>query len=59
MLSEYKESRRQSIAKGIIVKKIVLANDAILKLWAAHPYPKFSWDPSMVCLFFFNIRHNI
>ena len=34
-----------SLAKGIIFTKIGLANGAILKLWAAHPYPKFSWEP--------------
>ena len=31
-----------SVAKGIVFTKIGLANGAILKLWAAHPYPKFS-----------------
>ena len=31
-----------SLAKGIIFRKIGLANGAILKLWAAHPCPKFS-----------------
>ena len=31
-----------SLAKGIIFTKIGLANGTILKLWAAHPYPKFS-----------------
>ena len=31
-----------SLAKGIIFTKNGLANGAILKLWAAHPYPKFS-----------------
>ena len=31
-----------SLAKGTIFLKIGLANGTILKLWAAHPYPKFS-----------------
>ena len=35
-----------SLAKGIFFTKIGLANGAILKLWAAHPYPKFSQEPS-------------
>ena len=30
-----------SLAKGIIFRKIGLANGAILKLWAAHHCPKF------------------
>ena len=34
-----------SLAKGIILTKFGLANSAILKLWVAHPYPKFSWEP--------------
>ena len=34
-----------SLAKGIVFTKIGLANGAILKLWAAHPYPKFSQEP--------------
>ena len=34
-----------SLAKGIIFRKIGLANGAILKLWAAHPCPKFSREP--------------
>ena len=34
-----------SLAKGIFFTKIGLANGAILKLWAAHPYPKFSREP--------------
>ena len=34
-----------SLAKGIIFRKIVLANGAILKPWAAHPCPKFSREP--------------
>ena len=35
-----------SLAKGIVFTKIGLANGAILKLWAAHPYLKFSQEPS-------------
>ena len=34
-----------SLAKGIIFRKIGLANGAILKLWAAHPCQKFSREP--------------
>ena len=34
-----------SLAKGIIFRKIGLANGAILKQWAAHPCPKFSREP--------------
>ena len=34
-----------SLAKGIIFRKIGLANGAILKVWAAHPSPKFSGEP--------------
>ena len=34
-----------SVAKGAIFTKIGLANGAILKLWAAHPYPEFSREP--------------
>ena len=34
-----------SLAKGIIFRKIGLANGAILKQWAAHPSPKFSREP--------------
>ena len=34
-----------SLAKGIIFRKICLANGAILKLWEAHPCPKFSREP--------------
>ena len=34
-----------TLAKGIIFKNIGMANGSILKLWAAHPYPKFSGDP--------------
>ena len=34
-----------SLAKGIIFRKIGLANGAILKPWAAHPCPKFSREP--------------
>ena len=34
-----------SLAKGIIFTKIGLANGTFLKLWAAHPYPKFSKEP--------------
>ena len=34
-----------SLAKGIIFRKIGLANGAILKLWAAHPCPRFSREP--------------
>ena len=34
-----------SLAKGIIFRKIGLANVAILKPWAAHPCPKFSREP--------------
>ena len=34
-----------SLAKGIIFRKISLANGAILKPWAAHPCPKFSREP--------------
>ena len=34
-----------SLAKGTVFTKIGLANGAILKLWAAHPYPKFSKEP--------------
>ena len=34
-----------SLAKGIIFRKIGLANGAISKLWAAHPCPKFSREP--------------
>ena len=34
-----------SLAKGIIFRKIGLANGSILKLWAAHPCPKFSREP--------------
>ena len=33
-----------SLAKGIIFRKIGLANGAILKQWAAHPCPKFSQE---------------
>ena len=36
-----------SLAKSIILTKIGLANGAILKLWAAHPYPKFSREPHL------------
>ena len=36
-----------SLAKGIVFTKIGLANGAILKLWAAHPYPKFSQEPPL------------
>ena len=44
-----------SLAKGVIFSKIGLANGAILKLWAAHPCPKFSREPpppgsDMTCL---------
>ena len=38
-----------SLAKGIVFTKIGLANGAILKLWAAHPYPKFSQEPPPPC----------
>ena len=34
-----------SLAKGIIFRKIGLANGAILKPWAAYPGPKFSREP--------------
>ena len=34
-----------SLAKGIVFTKIGPANGAILKLWAAHPYLKFSQEP--------------
>ena len=34
-----------SLAKGMIFTKIGLANGTILKLWAAHPYTKFSQEP--------------
>ena len=34
-----------SLAKGIIFRKIGLANGAISKLWAAHPCRKFSREP--------------
>ena len=34
-----------SLVKGIIFRKIGLANGAILKQWAAHPCPKFSREP--------------
>ena len=34
-----------SLAKGIIFRKIGLANGAIWKLLAAHPCPKFSREP--------------
>ena len=34
-----------SLAKGIIFRKIGLAKGAILKLWAAHPCPKFRREP--------------
>ena len=34
-----------SLAKGIIFRKIGLANGAILKPWAAHPCLKFSQEP--------------
>ena len=34
-----------SLAKGIIFTKIGLANGTVLKLWAAHFYPKFSQKP--------------
>ena len=34
-----------SLAKGIIFTIIGLTNGTILKLWAEHPYPKFSQDP--------------
>ena len=37
-----------SLAKGIIFRKISLANSAILKLWAAHPCPKLSREPPPV-----------
>ena len=37
-----------SLAKGIIFTKIGLANSTILKLWAAHPYEKFSQEPPPV-----------
>ena len=37
--------RTPSLAKGIIFTKIGLAKGYILKLWAAHPYPKFSREP--------------
>ena len=33
---------RISLAKGIILTKIGLANGHILKLWVAHPYLKFN-----------------
>ena len=36
-----------SLAKGIIFRKIGLANGAILKLWAAHPCPEFSREPPL------------
>ena len=36
-----------SLAKGIIFTKLGLANGAILKLLAAHPYPKFSQEPPL------------
>ena len=39
-----------SLAKGII--KIGLANGAILKLWAAHPCPKFSREPPALGKFY-------
>ena len=38
-----------SLAKGIIVTNFGLANGAILKLWAAHPYPKFSGEHPYPC----------
>ena len=34
-----------SLANGIIFTKMGLANGTILKLWAAHPYLKFSLEP--------------
>ena len=34
-----------SLAKGIIFRKIGLANGAILKLWEEHLCPKFSREP--------------
>ena len=40
-----------SLAKGIIFTKIGLANGTILKLWAAHPYPKFSREPPRQIIF--------
>ena len=33
------------LAKGIIFTNIYLVNGYILKLWAAHRYPKFSREP--------------
>ena len=39
-----------SLAKGIIFRKIGLANGAILKQWAAHPCPKFSREPEFAAL---------
>ena len=43
-----------SLAKGVNFTKIGLANGTILKLLAAHPYPKFSQElppPVLVSLF--------
>ena len=37
-----------SIAKIII--NIGLANGIILKLWAAQPYQKFSWEAPLPCM---------
>ena len=34
-----------TLVKGVIFTEIVLANGAILKLWAAHPYLKFGREP--------------
>ena len=48
-----------SLAKGIIFRKIGLANGAILKQWAAHPCPKFSREPPPVAPPLSNSLHTI
>ena len=56
-----------SLAKSIIFRKIGLANGAILKLWAAHPCPKFSREPPRAAMkaqasqsrFFFSLKSHV
>ena len=47
-----------SLAKGIVFTKIGLTNGAILKLWAAHSYPKFSQEPPVICSVLFHKHTN-
>ena len=42
MSAEVREIREVSLGKNISFIETGLVNSYILKLWAAHPYPKFS-----------------